>query len=367
MFLRYIHSFRALAIALVVAAHCISLFDWGHLGWQNQLIQSLIPNCTVFFVFISGFLFQHLSHKFEYRRYLKSKLQNVLLPFVIVSLPMIAAQAVNQSGAFDPTCIHHWPTAAQNVAFSLLTGYHIMIPFWFIPMIAIFYLLAPALLWIDRDGRLYCLLPLLLVVTACVHRPNDFDHVWHSCAYFLPVYLYGMWFSRHRDRLLAWHDRWLPLLLTAAAGLVWHEVGSQQAGYIRSAGMFSTENGLVDSNALQKLLLCGVLLVILRRFGEGVHLKLKPLADVSFGIYFLHMCFVSGYSHFLAPNTSPGAGLWRYWLAIAVVVTVCVGYLWFGKQVLSAFGRYAVGERPVANAWDASSMEARHPSAALVG
>src|ERR1019366_3460625 len=129
MFLRYIHSFRALAIALVVAAHCISLFDWGHLGWQNQLIQSLIPNCTVFF--ISGFLFQHLSHKFEYRRYLKSKLQNVLLPFVIVSLPMIAAQAVNQSGAFDPTCIHHWPTAAQNVAFSLLTGYHIMIPFWF--------------------------------------------------------------------------------------------------------------------------------------------------------------------------------------------------------------------------------------------
>jgi surface polysaccharide O-acyltransferase-like enzyme len=362
MFLRYIHSFRALAIVLVVAAHCITLFDWGRTGWPFQLVLSVIPNCTLFFVFISGFLFQHLSHKFEYRRYLKSKSQNVLLPYVIVSLPMIAAQAVNQSGAFDPTGVHHWPTVAQNVGWSLLTGHHTLLPFWFIPMIAIFYVLAPVLLWIDRDGRPYYLLPLLLVVTVCVHRPNDFDHIWQSCAYFLPVYLFGMWFSRNRDRLLAWHDRWLPVLLTAAAGLVWLEVGLKQAGYIKSAAMFSTENGLVDTNAMQKLLLCGVLLVILRRLGEGLHNKLKPLADASFGVYFLHMYFVRGYAHFLAPNTSPGAGLWRYWLALAVVTILCVGYPWFGKQVLSILGRYIVDERPVATAWDASRMEAQHPA-----
>jgi surface polysaccharide O-acyltransferase-like enzyme len=362
MFLRYIHSFRALAILLVVAAHCIALFDWGHTGWQYQLILSAIPNCTVFFVFISGFLFQHLSHKFEFGRYLKSRSQNVLLPFVIVSLPMIAAQAVNQSGVFDTRCVHHWPSAAQNVAWSLLTGHHILVPFWFIPMIAIFYLLAPVLRWIDRDGRLYYLLPLLLAVTACVHRPNDLDHIWHSCAYFLPVYLYGMWFSRNRERLLAWHDRWLPVLLTAVAGLVWVEVGSQGAGYVKSAAMFSTENGIVDINVLQKLLLCGIMLVILRRLGEGLHSKLKPLADASFGIYFLHMYFVQGYAHFVAPNTSPGAGLWRYWLALAAVTVLCVGYPWFGKLVMSTFSRYVVGERPVATAWDVSRVGAQNPA-----
>ena len=360
MFLRYIHSLRALAILSVVAAHCISLFDWGRIGWPYQLVVSVIPNCTVFFVFISGFLFQHQSHKFEYRRYLKSRFLNVVLPYVIVSLPMLAAQAVNQRGAFDPTCIHHWPTLAQNVAWSLLTGHHILIPFWFIPMLAVFYLLAPVLHWIDRDGRLYYLLPLLLAVTVCVHRPNDLDHILHSCAYFLPFYLYGMWFSRHRDRVLAWHDRWLPVLLTGVAGLVWLEVVLQGAGYVKSAAMFSTENGVVDTNALQKLLLCGVLLVILERLGEGLHRKLRPLGDASFGIYFLHMYFIKGYARFVAQGTSPGAGLWRYWLAFAVVVTLCVGYPWFGKQVLSILGRYVVVERPVANAWDASAMEAKH-------
>src|ERR1019366_3324136 len=279
MFLKYIHSFRALAIVLVVAAHCITLFDWGSRGWSYQLVHSLAPNCTVFFVFISGFLFQHLSHKFEFRRYLKSRFDNVLLPYVIVSLPMIAAQAVTRGGVFDPTYTHHWPTVAQNVGWALLTGHHILIPFWFIPMIAVFYVLAPVLLRIDRDGRFYYLLPLLLTGTVCVHRPNNLDHIWQSFAYFLPVYLFGMWFSRHRERLLAWHDRWLLILLTAALGLVWLEVGLHHAGYISSAAIFSTEKGVVDTNALLKLLLCGVMLVIMRRCSEGLHRIVRPLAD----------------------------------------------------------------------------------------
>jgi surface polysaccharide O-acyltransferase-like enzyme len=363
MFLRYIHSFRALAIVSIVAAHCMCLFDWGSIRLQRHLVMSLTSNGTMFFVFIAGFLFQHLSHKFEYRRYLKSKLQNVLLPYVIVSLPMIAVQALSQGGSFDPTYIHHWPTVAQNVAWSLLTGSHTQFHLWFIPMIAIFYLLAPLLLWIDRDGRPYYLLPLLLTVTVCVHRPSDFDHIWQSCAYFLPVYLYGMWFSRHRERLLAWHDRWLPALFTLVAGLLCFQVGYlQRAGAILSAAMFSTENGIVDTDAFQKLLLCGILLVVLRRLGEGLHRKVRHLADASFGIYFLHMYFVKGCAQLLGRQASPGAGLWQYWLALAVVVTVCVGYPWLGKQVMSRLSRYVVDARPVANTWDASGIRAQHPA-----
>src|ERR1035438_2298703 len=359
MFLRYIHSFRALAIVLVVATHCITLFKWDYTGWPYQLLMCLAPNCTLFFVFISGFLFQHLSHKFQYRRYLKSRWDNVLLPYVMVSLPMIAAQAVTRSGVFDPSYIHHWPTVPQNIAWSLLTGHHILIPFWFIPMIAIFSVLAPVFLWIDRDGRSYYLLPLLLAVTLFVHRPSDPDHIWQSSAYFLPAYIFGMWFSRHRERLLAWHDRWLPVLLTAVAGLVWLEVGLKQAGYIKSAAMFSTENGILDCDALLKLLLCGVMLVVLRRLGEGVHRVFKPVADASFGIYFLHMYFFKGIAHFLAPNTSPGAGLWRYWSALATITILCVAYPWFGKLVLSVFNRYLVGDRSATKAWDTPEMEAQ--------
>ena len=116
MFLSYIHSFRALAILSVVATHCICLFEWDRIRWQYQLVLSLISNGTLFFVFLAGFLLQYLSHKFEYGRYLKSKLRHVLLLFVIVSLPMIAVQSLTQSGTFDPTSIHHSPTVVQNFA-----------------------------------------------------------------------------------------------------------------------------------------------------------------------------------------------------------------------------------------------------------
>ncbi len=343
MFLSYIHSFRAVAILFIVAGHCVYLFEWQQVRWQELLMKSLMQNGTVLFVFVAGFLFQHLSHKFQYRRYLKSKLRNVIMPYVIVSLPMITVQALTQRGAFDPEYHHHWPTVAQNVAWSLLTGYHIL-PFWFIPMIAVFYLMAPALLWIDRDGRGYYLLPLLLTVTVFVHRPSDFTHIWHSCAYFLPIYLFGMWFSRHRERVMAWHDRWLPFLLAAVVALVWLEVGYYgRGGAIGSAAMFSTENGVFGTNAVQKVLLCGVLLVMLRRCGQLLDSKLSYMADVSFGIYFLHMYFIQAYTRFVAGDVFPAASLWRYWLAVATVVALCIVCLWLARRILGRYSRQVVG------------------------
>jgi peptidoglycan/LPS O-acetylase OafA/YrhL len=123
--------------------------------------------------------------------------------------------------------------------------------------------------------------------------------------------------------------------------------------------MFSTENGVVDTDGVLKLLLCGVILVILRRSSEGLHNMVRPLANASFGIYFLHFYFLKGIAHFMAPHTSPGAGLWRYWLSLTVVVTLCVGYPWFGKLVLGVFGRY-LGERHAANTtWDTPRVGAR--------
>lgn len=343
MFLNYIHSFRAVAILFIVAGHSVYLFEWEAIRWQERLMKSLMQNGTVLFVFVAGFLFQHLSHKFEYRRYLKSKLLNVILPYAIVSLPMLAVQALTQRGAFDPAYAMHWPTTLQNALWSLLTGYHIL-PFWFIPMISVFYLLAPLLLRIDRDGRGYYALPLLLMVTVFVHRPSDFTHIWHSCAYFLPVYLFGMWFSRHRDRVMDWHDRALPWLVALVVGLVWLEVGYlQRGGAIGSAGLFSTENGVFGTNALQKILLCGVLLVILRRYGGFFDRKLDYLAHISFGIYFLHMYFIQGYTRFVAGEVFPGASLLRYWAAVTLVVALCVMCLWIAKKVLGRHSRKFVG------------------------
>lgn len=343
MFLSYIHSFRAVAILFIVAGHCVYLFEWERIRWQEHLVKSLMQNGTVLFVFVAGFLFQHLSHKFDYGRYLKGKLLNVILPYVIVSVPMLTVQVLTQRGAFDPSHPSGLESVPLNILWSLLTGYHIL-PFWFIPMIAVFYLLAPVLLWTDRDGRLYYLLPLLLACTVFVHRPSDFTHIWHSCAYFLPVYIYGMWFSRHRERVMDWHSRWLPGLLALLVALVWLEVGYfGRGGAIGSAQLFSTENGVLGTNALQKLMLCGVLPVLLRRFGDFLDPKLDYMAQVSFGIYFLHMYFIQAYTRFVAGDVFPAASLVRYGLAVATVVGLCVLCLWLIKKILGRHSRKFVG------------------------
>lgn len=335
-----------MAIIFVVGGHCVSLFNWdgAHSGW---VLYSLMPNSTVFFVFIAGFLFQHLSGKFEYRAYMKKKSLNVLLPYLVLSLAVILVRSLlTHDGIFHPGNLSHWSTFARTVSWALLTGGHTMLQLWFIPMIAVFYLLAPALLWVDRDGRFYRLLPVLLAVMILVHRPANTDHIWQSCAYFLPVYIYGMWFSRHHERAMAWHARWLAALLTLATALLWLEVTFlKRAGFIASAAMFSTEHGTVDTNAVQKLLLCGVLLVILRRFGNVLRRQLSYIAEVSFGIFFLHGFFIKMLELYLVSSRhfAPAGSLLLYGLVVTVTLALSMGCVWLARNLLGRYSRYVIG------------------------
>lgn len=343
MFLSNVHSFRAVAILFIVAGHCIYLFEWQGAELTERLLKSVLQNGTVLFVFVAGFLFQHLSGRFDYRKYLRSKLRNVISPYVVVSLPMILLQWQTSRGSFDPANEIELPGLAAHLLFNLLTGFHIL-PFWFIPMISVFYLLAPALLAADRDGRAYVLLPVLLATTCFVHRPSQFTHVWHSCLYFLPVYLFGMWFSRHRERLLAWHDRWLGFVGAAYLGLVALEVvGLERGGALYSRQIFSTEQGVFDTNALQKLVLCGLLLVLLQRLDRWVAPLLTRLADLSFGIFFVHMYFIQAYARLVLGEVfPPGDGL-RYAGLVAVVVVLSMLCLLLAKRILGRHSRRVVG------------------------
>src|SRR5262245_53352265 len=87
-FINYIHNFRGIAIIFVTACHL--LLNWAEGSKTHRLLDMLWGNGTVLFVFIAGYLFQHLSKKFEYKDYLIKKLQNVILPYFIVPAPIIA-------------------------------------------------------------------------------------------------------------------------------------------------------------------------------------------------------------------------------------------------------------------------------------
>ena len=63
--LNYINVFRGLAILLIIMGHTMQFGNPKSL--INMINCEMICGGTALFIFISGFLFQHLAYKFEYK------------------------------------------------------------------------------------------------------------------------------------------------------------------------------------------------------------------------------------------------------------------------------------------------------------
>src|SRR5699024_519791 len=86
-FLPYIHFLRGLAILLIVGIHCRTSFHWQKNSIVELFFEATLDNCTIIFVFISGFLFEHLFAKnFNFLRYFNKKLKYVIGPYLLVSI-----------------------------------------------------------------------------------------------------------------------------------------------------------------------------------------------------------------------------------------------------------------------------------------
>ena len=55
--LTHLFAFRAVAIVVILAGHCVRLFDWDGLTRVMFFLLDLLENGTVLFVFIAGYLF----------------------------------------------------------------------------------------------------------------------------------------------------------------------------------------------------------------------------------------------------------------------------------------------------------------------
>lgn len=193
LFLPYIHTFRALAILFIVTGHAVDAFIWPDGGDLERLLRIVFCNGSALFVFIAGYLFQHLSPRFEARNYYISKIKNVLIPYLLISIPAIVlfTTVMQRNTVWDG--FYQNPVWKQVVLF-YLTGYHLA-PLWFFPMITIFYVIAPALIKLDRNHYLYYMLPFFVVIWLLISRGSPSQSFLH----FLSVYVLGMACSRFKD------------------------------------------------------------------------------------------------------------------------------------------------------------------------
>jgi peptidoglycan/LPS O-acetylase OafA/YrhL len=342
-FLPYVHYCRAIAIAIIVAGHCIPLFDWTDRPRTADFLSDLLANGTVVFVFLAGFLFEHLSGGYRYGPYLRKKLLHVWIPYVIISIPAII-YAVYFS---DLAVANPWLAARglpYQVAWYYKTGgAHINFPLWFIPMISLYYLAAPLFMLLVRYRKL-CQLALapLLVFSVLAHRARSPNlDTMRLAEYFLSAYVLGIWTSQNRasvERVLTW--AWQGLLVLFVGFVAAQYWLSPYHGNYEGQSAFSQEHGLVDWIYLQKILLCFVMLGLTSRF-QGQLTRLKYLGDISFPIFFVHGYFVSWGELTLVPK--PAGSLLLFVAGSAIVFFGSVAVVYLAKLILRQHSHYVIG------------------------
>ncbi|WP_171035676.1 acyltransferase family protein [Colwellia ponticola] len=331
MFLGYIHSFRALAILFIVAGHSIDFFIWSEqYEALERLLRILISHgASGLFVFIAGYLFQHLAAKYQTKKYFASKLKNVLLPYFLVSIPAIIIfiffihrETVWQGFYDNPQWL--------QVVYFYLTGLHLA-PFWFIPMMTLFYLMGPILIRADKNKFFYWILPVAILISCYFGRGLPYQ----SFVHFFSVYLLGMFCSHYKvtvNRILV-----IPSVLTLLTGVFL---------FLTVLEFYYVKGTMIFVNYLHKITLCLFFLGLLIKLGKKLDYKLiRVIADTSFGVFFIHSYVLTGSKMLITKLSGEKTvgNLLLYPLVVIAVLMSCVGIIVIIQKMLGSKSRYLVG------------------------
>lgn len=343
-FLPYIHSLRGLAILFIVGIHCRTSFPWKDKGVE-LLFESFLDNGTIIFVFISGFLFEHLfTHNFNFKKYLNKKLKFVIIPYLLVSIvPIIDKLYFEDSLRWLPPVLNNQPDLIKGF-YMLVTGKHFG-PYWFIPMIVIFYLISPLLVVLNNARFYKYIFPLVFIAGLFTYKFGYYSNTWDSFLYFLPIYLFGMFSSYYKDDIIA-QSKWLLYtcviiyLIVTTLELTGHLEIHKLIGFEPN----TQPDYLFNFTKFKVSLLCIALLLIFYNIRYRKMSILKVLGDYSFGIYFIHLYFIVATQFVVNSQIEAFRMTTPLFLVYTVLVTiVCVAIIYIIKKIFGNKSRYLIG------------------------
>lgn len=348
-FLLYIHQFRAVAIVFVIASHVYPTFDWSNAPLSLEFVAALFGNGTFLFVFIAGFIFQHLlykydTYKYDTRKYYKNKLTNVLLPYLIVGIPAVVVTLLRPEvpGTF-PDGFQEWPALFQ-ILWLYATG-TMLLPLWFIPMISIIYLLAPLLVRGDQSGLIYKWLPLLFLLSLFIPRPFGNNNPIQAFLIYFPVYVLGMWCSKNAGWVISVVGRFRVPLAALWLGLLVAEIfWFSASGAMYTESIFIMHEDIISVSNIEKAVLCLFLVYLLYMVQHRIGAGLNLLADMSFALFFLHEYVVLAVRlALLLFDIDVSGNIPAYLAYTALVIAVTLGGALLVKHVLGERSRLVIG------------------------
>lgn len=288
---------------------------------------------TIYFIFISGFLFYYLSPKFTILRYYRNKLLNVMVPYVFMtSVVLIVLTEAFIEPASSLSC------SLKKILEVFVYG-KAQTQYWYMPFIALVFIISPLLLKIPKKiffkiSLIAGLLPLLGTRTGIHVSVGQY-------LYFFPVYLQGMCLAMHYPGCIAVLNRRKNIFIAIAilASIVLFYLRGQE----RYVGLINITESLYY---IQKLSITFLVMIGFEKLEHRNIPILKSLATYSFAIYFTHL-FVGNsfakqyYYHFFIESP-----FLIYPASIAYVIMVLFATL-FGcmgiKKMLGSKARYFIG------------------------
>ncbi|HEY5689417.1 MAG TPA: acyltransferase family protein, partial [Yeosuana sp.] len=169
-FLGYLHSFRGFAILNIIFIHAFAyaLFQYNNNSFDlkdpfyisNEL---LFHNSTIYFAVISGILFSVVLKSKGYKRFYSSKLKNVLLPYLFLTLLFSIFNPIFNPPIFKPFALQPDFIAYLNAAFNNFIFGTAQFPYWYIPILIFLYLVTPILDYLMNIKKWGTLLMLVII------------------------------------------------------------------------------------------------------------------------------------------------------------------------------------------------------------
>jgi len=299
-YLSYVHNLRGIAILYVVGGHSRAFLpEWLAHPEVNRVFDTFIDpsegNGTVLFLFIGGFLFQHLNQEnFVFKKYIERKFKVIILPYLLISIPLIIFRLnTNFESLSLPDGFHQKPVVYQ-ILFYLFTGAH-MAPFWFISTIVLFYFSAPLLKLIDNEKFYKYFFPFVFIIALFTYRPAHNANPLLSYLHYLPVYITGMWASFNREKITAAAPNLLYIFMASYVCLSVLDLSGWENISRRLTFEQVVSNGLIVVNIyiFKAVILAFMLLLLSFQIRQWEIPFLEMLGHYSFGIFFVHYIFIS--------------------------------------------------------------------------
>ena len=337
----HLHAFRGFAILSIVAGHALTdqVYAFGgseplpSVAALGAVAEAVFHGGTIYFALISGLLFALVLHTKGWPAFFRSKLANVVAPYVVMTL------FLTWFGHDDQYRLRVFGGSAQDylaaVFTNLWTGgafYHL----WYIPVLVILYAVTPLIAWLLAGPRTRWLVwfPILAPLVASREWP---EVSWTNPVYFLGPYTIGMYVVREYAFWLdAFHRHWRPLVIiavTTTAALV--------AAYLVDFNKMGAVSIRETLFYIQKLAIAALVLTWLHANEHRLPQWLNTLATFAFPLFFLHalllLLLLEGQTRLgFVPETVFGMVMgWLVCLVIALALGVAISILArrvFGKR-----------------------------------